>query len=115
MRSVQDGRDLGSLTAALTERDGVTKRRAARIAVHQNNQATTTMRVVRELELGCTEGEWLHSAGGKTPRPPHVAFSRHRFKIAEGHDFGDGAGKVRPGTEPGCRCTWAAIVPGFDD
>ena len=115
MRSVQRGRDLGGLTEALVDQFGVTKRRAARIARHQNNAATATMRVVRELELGITEGDWLHSAGGKTPRPPHVAFSRKRFKIAEGHDFHDGEGKVMPGVLLGCRCTWTAVVPGFDD
>lgn len=115
MRSVQRGRDLGALTDDLTKQFGVTKRRAARIALHQNNMATTTMRVVRELELGITEGEWLHSAGGKTPRPPHVAFSRHRFPLREGHDFGDGEGKVLPGVLINCRCTWAAVMPGFDD
>lgn len=115
MRSVSEGRDLGYLTEQLTKRYGITRRRAANIARGQNNAATTAMRRVRELELGLEEGEWLHSGGGKEPRPPHVAFSRKRFKLAEGHDFKDGNGKVMPGQLPGCRCTWGAVIPGFDD
>lgn len=115
MQSVSRGRDLGALTKSLQHQHGVTRRRAARIALHQNNLATTSMRRARELDLGITEGTWLHSAGGKHPREKHVAFSGQRFKIAEGHDFGDGAGKVMPGELLGCRCTWRAIVPGFDD
>lgn len=114
MRSVSAGRDLASLTEGLTKRYGITKRRAARIALHQNNSATATMRSVRELELGLVDGEWLHSGGGKVPDPNHVAFSRHRFKIADGHDFKDGFGPLLPGQRPGCRCTYRAIIPGFD-
>ncbi|KAK0331037.1 hypothetical protein LTR94_030488, partial [Friedmanniomyces endolithicus] len=55
MQSVSQGRDLGTLTKALEKTTGVTKRRASRIAVHQNNMATATMRSVREQELGLTE------------------------------------------------------------
>ncbi len=115
MRSISEGRDLGYLTEQLTKRYGITRRRAANIARGQNNAATTAMRRVRELELGLEEGEWLHSGGGKEPRPPHVAFSRKRFKLADSHDFKDGNGKVMPGQLPGCRCTWGAVIPGFDD
>ncbi len=114
MRSVQTGRDLGSLTKELHERYGVTKRRAAFIARDQNNKATAVMTRVRHLELGITEAKWLHSAGGKTPRPAHVAFSGQRYKIADGHDFGDGEGSVWPGTAINCRCVPVPIVPGFD-
>lgn len=114
MRSVQEGRDLASLTEGLTKHYGVTKRRAARIALDQNNKATAVMTRVRHLELGITEAKWLHSAGGKTPRPKHVAFSGQRYKIADGHDFGDGEGPVWPGTAINCRCVTVPIVPGFD-
>lgn len=115
MQSVSRGGDLGSLTKALQHQYGVTRRRASLIARHQNNMATAVMRRARELDIGITEGKWLHSAGGKHPRAQHVAFSGKRFKIAEGHDFGDGAGNVMPGELINCRCTWRAVVPGFDD
>lgn len=115
MQSVSQGRDLASLTSSLTKIKGVTRRRAQRIALDQNNKATATMRSVRERELGITEGIWMHSGAGRHPRPAHKSFSGTRFKLAEGHDFGDGFGKVLPGQAINCRCTWRPVVPGFDD
>lgn len=115
MRSVSAGRDLGTLAQGLHKRLGITKRRAAFIARDQNNKATAVMTRARQLSMGIDEGIWLHSAGGKVPRPPHVAFSGKRFKLAKGHDFGDGAGFTLPGCEPGCRCVWKPVIPGFDD
>lgn len=114
MQSVQQGRDVGTLSKELKNRYGVTKRRARGIALRQNNLATTAMRTARELSEGYTEGEWLHSAGGREPRPEHVAFSGKRFPLARGHDFHNGEGLVRPGEPYGCRCTWGTVVPGFD-
>lgn len=114
MQSVSQGRDLGTLAKALEKTYGVSKRRAAFIARHQNNMATAVIRRVRETELGIVEGKWLHSAGGKHPRDSHVAFNGKRFSIVDGHDFGDGLGKVLPGVAPNCRCTWVGIIPGFE-
>jgi uncharacterized protein with gpF-like domain len=115
MQSVSQGRDLASLTRSLTKIKGVSQRRAAHIALDQNNKATATMRSVRERELGITEGVWMHSGGGREPRRSHKAFSGQRFKLSEGHDFGDDFGPVLPGQAINCRCTWRAVVPGFDD
>lgn len=115
MRSVQDGRDLGALTEGLTKQYGVTKRKAARIALDQNNKATAVLQRTRHLEMGITTAKWLHSAGGKTPRPDHVQFSGKTYSIAKGHDFDDGEGPVWPGTAINCRCVAIPVVPGFDD
>lgn len=114
MQSVSQGRDLGTLTKALTKTCGVTKRRAALIARDQNNKATAAMTRTRHLELGITKAKWLHSAGGRHPRPEHVAFSGKVYDIREGHDFGDGQGPVWPGTAINCRCTAVPIIPGMD-
>lgn len=114
MSSVSQGRDLGSLTKALEHNFGVSKRRAAFVARDQNNKATATLRAVREREIGVTEGIWLHSGGGRHPRPEHKSFSGKRFSLAEGHDFGDGMGKVLPGQAINCRCTWKAVIKGVN-
>lgn len=114
MRSVTAGRDLATLSQGLQKRYGVAKRRAALIARDQNNKATAAMQRVRHLELGITEAKWLHSAGGKTPRHAHVAFSGQRYSIRDGHDFGDGEGTVWPGTAINCRCVAVPIISGFD-
>lgn len=116
MQSVQNGRDLEHLTQELEKRTGITKRRAARIARDQNNKATAVMVKTRALELGVTKARWVHSAGGKTPRPDHVKAGRDRlvFDLAKGHDFHNGEGTVWPGTAINCRCVAVPIVPGFE-
>ena len=113
MRSVQEGRDLGTLTAALQEQYGVARRRAETIARSQNNMATATLTRVRQSELGIAKAKWLHSAGGKTPRPEHVAFSGKTYEVAKGAWL---EGKwTWPGREINCRCVSIPIIPGLDN
>jgi len=111
MQSVQNGRDLGYLTKRLEARTGVTHRRAAFIARDQNNKASAVLARTRMLELGITQAKWVHSAGGKTPRPKHVAFSGQVFDLATGHDFEDGEGHVLPGEAINCRCVAVPVLP----
>lgn len=113
-QSVQNGRDLGYLTDQLEKRTGITKRRAAFIARDQNNKATAVMVRTRAIEAGITKGVWLHSAGGKEPRPEHVAFSGQQFDLRKGHDFDNGEGIVWPGTAINCRCVMRPVVLGFE-
>lgn len=113
MRSVSQGRDLGTLTEALTHQYGVTRRRAGFIARDQNNKATATMTRVRQREAGIKQAKWLHSAGGKVPRPSHVAFSGKAYDVEKGA-YIDGEW-IRPGELPNCRCVSVSIIPGFDD
>ena len=111
MRSVSQGRNLGELTKELQERYGVTKRRAALIARDQNNKATASINRVRQQDLGITEAIWMHSHGGKEPRPSHVAANGKKYNIAEGM-YLDGKW-VWPGTEINCRCVSRSVIPGF--
>lgn len=114
MRSVQAGRDLGTLTAEIQQKYGIADRRAATIARDQNNKATATITRVRQQELGITEAVWLHSAGGKVPRPTHVANSGKRYVIAEGWLDPAINKRIWPGTEVNCRCVSKAVIPGLD-
>lgn len=113
MRSVQEGRALGALTSELEKRYQITRRRAALIARDQNNKATAAMTRVRYQELGITQAIWMHSGGGKEPRPTHVANSGKLYDIAEG--WFDPAVKERiwPGTLINCRCVSRPVVPGL--
>jgi uncharacterized protein with gpF-like domain len=115
MRSVQNGRDLGFLTKELQGRYGITRGRAAFIALDQNNKATSAMNKARQIELGLDEAVWVHSGAGKHPRPTHVKAGREhvRYKISEG--WYDPALKrfIQPGEEPGCRCIGRPVVKGF--
>lgn len=114
-RSVTAGRDLHSLSRELEARYGVTKRRAAFIARDQNNKATAVFTRVRQEEAGIEEAVWLHSHGGKEPRPTHLANSGKRYKIATG--WFDDDPKVRrhiwPGELVNCRCVSKPVIKGF--
>lgn len=112
MRSVQEGRDLGALTKELQEQYGITRRRAVTIARSQNNMATATITKTRQKELGVKKARWLHSAGGKKPRPEHVAFSGKTYDVEKGA-FLEGKW-TWPGREINCRCVSVPIIPGFD-
>jgi SPP1 gp7 family putative phage head morphogenesis protein len=112
MRSVQKGRAMGQLARELEEQVGVTKRRAAVIAKTQTNMSTAVLERTNQLELGLTHAKWGHSAGGRVPRPEHVAFSGKAYEIAKGA-FLEGVW-TWPGMEINCRCVSYPIIPGFD-
>jgi len=113
MRSVQTGRDLQSLQSDLLKNYKITKRRAALISRDQNNKTTAALIRVRQEELGITQAIWLHSGGGRHPRPTHVRNSGKKYDVTTG--WFDPAIKkfIWPGTEINCRCVSKSIVPGF--
>lgn len=112
MRNVAQGRDLKALTDELEDRFEITRRRAMIIARDQNNKATASIQRVRQKGMGVTEAVWMHSHGGKEPRPSHVAFSGQRYDIEKGAML-DGE-RCWPGTAINCRCVSKAVLPGFD-
>jgi SPP1 gp7 family putative phage head morphogenesis protein len=113
MRSVQSGRDFAQLTQDLQQQFCVTHRRAAFIARDQNNKATASMTRARQDELGLNEAIWVHSGGGKHPRPTHVAMHGKKYDVNKG--MWDSAINrwIFPGEEINCRCVSRSIIPGF--
>lgn len=113
MRSVQRGRSLGELSKELQKRFGVTKRRAALIARDQNNKVSGSLHRVRQLELGIKEAIWIHSGGGKEPRPTHVRNNGKKYDVANG--WYDPAEKkfIMPGELINCRCVSRPVIAGF--
>lgn len=111
MRSVARGRDLATLTKDLEARYGITRRRAAFIARDQNSKATSAADHARRMDLGLKESVWMHSHGGKHPRPSHVAADGKTYETAKGM-FIDGRWTF-PGEDPNCRCVSRAVVPGI--
>lgn len=114
MRSVAQGGDLATLAKTLEQGYGVTKRRAAFISLDQNRKATAVMTRVRQQELGITRAVWVHSAGGKTPRPSHVKMNGKEYDIAKGMWDEDEQKWIRPGELISCRCVSKSVIPGFD-
>ena len=114
-RSVQAGRDLGTLAKALEKQYGVTKRRAALISRDQNQKMTAVFTRVRQEELGIEYALWMHSHAGKTYRKTHLTNDGRRFRVSEG--WFDPDPKVRRFIHPGelisCRCVSRPIIRGF--
>ena len=117
MRSVSTGRDLKQLTDDIEKIGDVTRKRAAFIARDQSNKATATMTRTRQLETFGAEAEaqWLHSGGGKVPRPSHLKAGKDkvRYKVSDGWLDPAINKRIWPGTEINCRCAGKMIVPGF--
>lgn len=120
MRSVQQGRNLSTLTKDLQKNYGVTYRRAKTIASDQNNKMTATLTRVRQQEAGIKEAIWVHSGGGKEPRPNHLAAGqrKQRYDITKGMWDPDAEGKgkgkmIFPGELINCRCVSRPVVSGF--
>lgn len=113
-RSIQTGRDIGGLTRDLEDAYGISTRKAATIARHQNNMATASFTRLRQGELGIVTALWLHSGGGRHPRPSHVANSGQVYEIAKGWYDPDAREWIWPGTLINCRCVPKSIIPGLD-
>ncbi len=108
-RAYLAGRDLQTMTKQIRKLYPVTKDRAELIARDQSNKANAVVIRTRQLQLGLTEAIWMHSHGGKVPRPDHVAANGKRYKIAEGCLI---SGEyIQPGEKINCRCTSRAIIP----
>jgi SPP1 gp7 family putative phage head morphogenesis protein len=114
MRSVAAGRDVGTLAKELEARFGVTRRRAAFIARSQNGMATATITRVRQTELGVTTALWLHSGGGRHPRPSHRAMTGKPYEVSRGWFDPDERQWIWPGVLPNCRCVARSVVSGLD-
>jgi uncharacterized protein with gpF-like domain len=113
MRATAAGRDVGTLAAEIENTYGVTKRRAAFISRDQLNKSTANVTRARQQQLGITRAIWVHSRGGRHPRPSHVAANGRKYLIAEGCEI-DGK-KIFPGELFNCRCVCKSILPALDD
>lgn len=115
MRSVQTGRDLKQLQEDIMKQFGVAKRRAALIARDQSNKATASLTRVRQIEVGVTEAVWMHSGGGKHPRPSHVKAGRDhvRYDVLKGWFDPHEREWVLPGQLINCRCVSRSVIRGF--
>jgi len=108
-RSYTAGRDLGTMTKELKELYPKIGKRAAIIARDQSNKANAVVNRTRQLELGITEAIWMHSYGGKEPRPDHVAANGKTYKIEQGcYISGE---YIQPGEKINCRCVSRPILP----
>lgn len=113
MRSVTTGRDLHQLTTDLQRNFRVTRRRAELIARDQNNKVNSSLQRARQIELGIEKAVWVHSGGGKHPRPTHVRQNGKEFDIVQGWYDPTERKYIHPGQLINCRCVSRSVIPGF--
>ena len=117
-RSYAAGRDLETMVKSLRSLYPKAQNRAILIARDQSNKANAVVERARRLELGIVEAEWMHSGGGKHPRPEHVKAGKEhrRFKVAEGCPIKNEKGELEfilPGEKINCRCVSRPVIPGL--
>jgi uncharacterized protein with gpF-like domain len=113
MRSASVGRDVGALAKELQHGYGITQHRAALIAKDQNSKMTAVINKTRQTELGITEAIWVHSGGGRVPRPEHVGWTGKKYDVAKGMWSKVDQEWVWPGTAIHCGCVCRSIIPGL--
>ena len=112
-RSVSSGYDKKALTDELFNDYDISYKRARVIARDQTQKATQSLAMVTDMDLGITEGVWIHVPGRYSSRPTHVAFDGTTFKLNEGlYDENKYVRKkVKPGELPLCRCVYRPVLP----
>lgn len=110
-RSYTAGRDLGSMVDELQKIRPMSDARAALIARDQTRKANAVVSRARSLQLGITRAIWIHSHGGKTPRPGHLKADGKIYEIAKGCLI-DGE-YIQPGELINCRCVSRPVIPGL--
>lgn len=116
-RAYSQGKGLDEMMSDLMKIGGVTRRRAANIAVDQSNKANAAVERARRLELGIEEAEWRHSGAGKHPRVEHQRATGRVYKVREGCPIKNEKGQVEfinPGEKPFCRCISISRIPGLE-
>lgn len=111
MRSYTVGGDLAKMVKSIKRLYPEVSERAVLISRDQNNKANAVVTRTRQLELGVTKAIWQHSAGGKVPRPSHVAASGREYYIEKGCLI-DGE-YIYPGQKINCRCVSRSVLPGL--
>lgn len=112
MRSIQTGRGMADLQPEIQRIGGVTKERAALIARDQTSKATTAINRARMKGLGIRKFEWLHSYGGKHPRPLHKDVLNGKvFSLDDPPVIDDRTGeRGLPGQLINCRCRMVPVI-----
>lgn len=112
MRSIQSGAGTKQLTDNLAAIGGVTKRRAEFIAVDQTRKAYSAINQTRMKAMGVRKFEWLHSGGGKEPRPLHKnTLNGNVYSMDDPPVIDDRTGeKGFPGQLINCRCRMVPVI-----
>lgn len=112
MRSITSGNGVADVLQAVRKTGHVTEKRAALIARDQSSKTTTAINAARMDALGVTEFEWMHSGGGKVPRPLHKnGLAGNVYKLKEPPVIDDRTGeRGLPGQLINCGCRMRPVI-----
>ena len=109
MRSYSVGRDWATMADEIEKIGHSSRERAIFIAHDQMNKCSAVVHRARQLEIGIKEAKWLHSHGGRVPRPDHVAAHGRIFDVEKGCLIS--GVYIFPGELISCRCQSRSILP----
>ena len=112
MRSIENGEGVTYIEKELMKYKGMTKRRARNIALDQTRKAYNSINRRNMQETGVKKFEWLHSGGGKDPRPYHRdVLNGNVYDVDTGapNDADDPA-FIFPGQLPNCKCRMKPVI-----
>jgi len=113
MRSITTGNGLQDLVPFLTKKYHGNVRHAKNVALDQTRKAYQSINTTRLKALGVKKFVWIHSGGGKEPRPLHVKMSGNEYSFDDPPYIGMMYGnEVRglPADLPNCRCICKPII-----
>jgi SPP1 gp7 family putative phage head morphogenesis protein len=112
MRSIQTGRGMADLQPYIENLGVVSKKRAALIARDQTSKATTAINRARMQGLGVKKFKWLHSGGGKEPRPLHKnVLNGNVYSLDDPPVIDERTGeRGLPGQLINCRCRMVPVM-----
>lgn len=100
--SIQRGGSRAELFEDLAKGYGITKRRAALIAIDQGNKITEQLAIHKMQSAGIKQGVWIHSHGDKVPRKTHLRFDGKVFDLDKGLYDSQVGRYVKPGELINC-------------
>jgi len=113
MRSITTGNGLQDLVPFLTKKYHGNVRHAKNVALDQTRKAYQSINTTKLKALGVKKFIWIHSGGGKEPRPLHVKMSGNEYSFDDPPYIGMMYGnEVRglPADLPNCRCICKPII-----
>lgn len=112
MRSITTGQGAKTVLDAVRQIGHSTDSRAKLIARDQTSKATTSLNAARMQGLNIRKFQWLHSSGGREPRPLHInTLNGQIFQLDKPPIIDDKTGeRGLPGQLINCRCRMVPVV-----
>lgn len=111
-RSITTGQGAKTVLDTVRAIGHSTEKRAQLIARDQTSKVTSSLNAARMEGLGIRKFQWLHSRGGKVPRPLHIGpLNGQVFELAQPPIIDEKTGeRGLPGQLINCRCRMVPVV-----